>query len=51
MKMHDAKSEEQRVTAKENAKDAYKKPVLIKHQTLRDITGGASGDFAPPVGG
>lgn len=45
MKKENAKTEEKQLKAKANGKEAYKKPALSKHQTLRDITGQTYGPF------
>ncbi len=39
MKKENAKTEEKQLKAKANGKEAYKKPALSKHTSLRDITG------------
>jgi len=44
MKKENMKTDEEQLKAKANTKEAYKKPALTKHESLRDITGnGVSG--------
>jgi hypothetical protein len=39
MKTEAVNPQEDQVNDKTNAKEAYKKPTLAKHESLRDITG------------
>jgi hypothetical protein len=52
MKKENVKTEKQQLTAKANTKEAYKKPALTKHDSLRDITGQSvsGGVIGPGVG-